>query len=286
MFPGKVRRVLILIFVVRAVVGISLLTIAQTPTKPLVRFTATTDNVASAGETVRIDLFAWSTEADRDEFVKSWVSPSRPAPAVGEDPAPAGRGGRGNRGAEAPAPAVNAVRTAADAGARGDAGPDGQASAGGRGARSGRGGRGGRGAGGGGDEIPAAPAAPMTPAASLAASLKKAPGVGMLWTSETVGYSLRYAYRLTQPDGSERIILATDRRLGAWNNFWKPVGTSTAIDYPFSVIELRLSATGLGEGKASLITSITVDNSAKSIALDNYSSSPVVLKTVNRQAVK
>lgn len=286
MLPGKVRRVLILISVVSAVVAISLRTTAQTPTKPIVRFTATTDNIASAGETVRIELFAWSTEADRDEFVKAWVSPPQPATAVVEDAAPAGRGGRGNRGGAAPAPAANAIPTPTDAGARGDAGVDGQASTGGRGARGGRGGRGGRGAGGGGDEIPPPPAAPMTPATSLAASLKKAPSVGMLWTSETVGYSLRYAYRLRLSDGSERIILATDRRLGAWNNFWKPVGTSTPNDYPFSVIELRLNATGMGEGKASLIAPITVDNSAKSIVLDNYSGSPVVLKTVKRQAVK
>ena len=126
----------------------------------------------------------------------------------------------------------------------------------------------------------------MTPATSLAASVKKASSVGMFWTSKTVGYSIRYAYRLSRPDGTERIILATDRRLGAWNNFWKPAGASTVIDYPFSVLELRLGATGVGEGKASLTTPITVDSGAKSIALDNYAASPVILKAVRRQTVK
>ena len=100
MLPGKIRRVLILISVVFAVVGISLSTIAQTPAKPIVRFTATADNVGSAGETVRIELFAWSTETDRDEFVKAWTSPPRPAPALVEDAAPNGRGGRGGRGGQ------------------------------------------------------------------------------------------------------------------------------------------------------------------------------------------
>jgi hypothetical protein len=108
----------------------------------------------------------------------------------------------------------------------------------------------------------------------------------MMWTSETVGYSIRYAYRVATPDGSERIILATDRRLGAWNNAWKTVAGSTTLDYPFSVIELRLTATGPGEGKASLTTPINVDNAAKSIALENYPDAPVVLKAVKRQAVK
>src|SRR5262245_10319387 len=126
----------------------------------------------------------------------------------------------------------------------------------------------------------------MTPETSLAAALQKAPSVGMLWTSETVGYSIRYAYRLPQPDGSERIILATDRRLGAWNTFWKPAGTATPTDYPFSIIELHLNATGLGEGKASLASPIGVDNNAKSLALENYSGLPTILKAVKRQSVK
>lgn len=126
----------------------------------------------------------------------------------------------------------------------------------------------------------------ITPAASLGTSLNKAPSVGMLWTSETVGYSIRYAYRLTQADGVERIILATDRRLGAWNNSWKPIGGSAVSDYPFSIIEIRFNGTGPGEGKASLTTPISVDSSAKSIALDNYASSPVLFKAVKKQSVK
>jgi hypothetical protein len=107
----------------------------------------------------------------------------------------------------------------------------------------------------------------------------------MLWTSETVGYSIKYAYRLPPSDGSEHIILATDRRLGAFNDFWKPAGTAQTSDYPFSIIELRLTSAGLGEGKVSL-GAITVDGGVKSIALDNYTNLPVVLKAVKRQIVK
>ena len=153
----------------------------------------------------------------------------------------------------------------------------------GGGGGGGRGGRGGRG-GGGGDAAPL-PVIPVTPAMSLASALQKVPSVGMIWTSETVGYSIRYAYRLPQPDGSEHIILATDRRLGAWNDFWKPAGGASTSDYPFSIIELRLASAGLGEGKVSL-GSINVDGGVKSIALENYTNLPVVLKAVKKQAVK
>src|SRR5439155_25038913 len=107
-------------------------------------------------------------------------------------------------------------------------------------AQAGRGG-GGRGGGRGGA---GAAGPPQTPESSLAAALQTAPTAGILWTSESTGYSIHYAYRIAQPDGGQRIILATDRRLGVWNNLWKPVGGATANNYEFTVIELRLNAKG------------------------------------------
>src|SRR5689334_22260932 len=40
------------------------------------------------------------------------------------------------------------------------------------------------------------------------------PTVGYLWTSASAGYSIRYAYKSTAADGSQRIVLLTDRKLG------------------------------------------------------------------------
>src|SRR5688572_5864937 len=39
------------------------------------------------------------------------------------------------------------------------------------------------------------------------------PTIGYVWTSESAGYSVRYAYRVPIPDGGQRIILMTDRAL-------------------------------------------------------------------------
>jgi len=164
-----------------------------------------------------------------------------------------------------------AAAAAPAAGARGGAeGARGGGARGGDGAR----GRGGRGA--------AADAPPATPEGSLAAALGKVPTVGYVWSSETAGYSVHYAARLAQPDGSERIILITDRRLGAWNNLWKPAGAASPTDYEFSLIELHLNSKGEGEGKASLTGKVTVDNAAKTIVLENYAALPVILKGVKR----
>ena len=112
--------------------------------------------------------------------------------------------------------------------------------------------------------------------------MKKEPTVGVLWTSEIVGYSIKYAYRLPQPDGGERIILATDRRVGTWSNLWK-LPASNATDYAFSIIELRVNSNGVGEGKISMTGKLAVDSNAKAIALDGYDALPVILKGVKRQ---
>jgi len=46
---------------------------------------------------------------------------------------------------------------------------------------------------------------------------------------------------------------------------------------------VHLNPKGLGEGKISITGKLAVDNAAKTIALENYSALPVVLKNVNPQ---
>jgi hypothetical protein len=117
------------------------------------------------------------------------------------------------------------------------------------------------------------------PEVELARALQEATTVGYLWTSELAGYALRYAGRVTAADGSQRIVLITQRRLGAMNQKWVPA-SGAPNKYEFSVIELRLNARGEGEGKASLIGKVTADTSAKIVVLENYESLPVVFSAI------
>ena len=234
-----------------------------------VRYTATSSNVSGAGEAIKINLTEWSPDSRRDEFVAAWTL-TAPAPqgrggrgAGGGGGAGRGGGGRGARGGAAtPAPAVPDLPADPDA-----VNPDNPAPARGRG--------GARGGGG---------ASTQTPEASLAAALKKASTVGILWTSENVGYSIKYAYRLPQQDSGERIILATDRRVGAWSNLWQPAPSITPSDYPFSIIELHVNSRGEGEGRGVMTGKIFIDPAAKTIALDGYATQPTILKSVKRQS--
>ena len=58
-----------------------------------------------------------------------------------------------------------------------------------------------------------------------------------------------------------------------------------SIDYPFTVIELRLNRDGEGEGKMSIATKITVDKDSNMITLENYDIQPVMLTNVKSEKV-
>lgn len=117
----------------------------------------------------------------------------------------------------------------------------------------------------------------------LLETLKAAPSAGYIWTSESLGYSLRYAHKMTLPNGGERIIVATDRPLGAWSRTaWKAAASKDAKESQLTLIEMRLNRQGRGEGKMSLAGKIVAEADGNTLALDNYASAPVLLKGAMR----
>jgi hypothetical protein len=141
------------------------------------------------------------------------------------------------------------------------------------GAAAGRTGRAGRGGARGGA------AAPPNPLANLTTAIKAAPTVGFVWTGDITGYSIKYSWHAPAADGGERIVLVTDRRLGANSPGW-PVSSGGPADAEFTVLELRLDSHGGGEAKSSLHSSVVVDEPAKTLALASYASVPTLLKVV------
>jgi hypothetical protein len=119
---------------------------------------------------------------------------------------------------------------------------------------------------------------------ALAEAIQKGPSLGTIWTSESLGYTIRYAYREALPNGTERVVLVTDRRFGSWSGqVWKPLKQAESVDYPFSLVELRLKQNGAGEGKMSLTTKVAVDESGKTLALAGYDAAPIVLRNAKRE---
>jgi lipopolysaccharide export system protein LptA len=57
------------------------------------------------------------------------------------------------------------------------------------------------------------------------------------------------------------------------------------MDYPFSLIEMRINAQGEGEGKFAVATRITYNKDKQVIELENYSSEPVRLTTIRAERI-
>jgi hypothetical protein len=247
------------------------LAMAQRPvpdSAAILSLTATTAGVVGAPDSIRIDVLRWSTDAEREQLMAAWNMTGAERGGRGGSSggsAAAGRGagrGRGGRGVAAPAD---------------DPAPDPDAVQDPFGTFGLRGGRGGR---GGGEDAPARP----TPEGAFAIALRQATTLGYLWSSEVAGYALRYAGNVSGPNGVDRIILITDRRLGKTNDLWTGSGPGTPTTYDFSVMELRVNAKGEGEGKVSLTGKVAPDSTAKIVALEDYGSLPVVLRNVKRRA--
>ncbi len=270
---------------------------AAAPAAKEVVFTATSANVTETGQPVKIRIFRWSSDDERTPLVTALT-----APPAGPARAGGGRGGGRPGGAQAGGGNPAAGRAAATGDAAGDAAAPPQAAAGaaapqtpqaaggaaaggaaaGGAAAAGRGGaaagRGGGGRGGRGGD-----AAPLTPIQVFTAALQKAPTIGYLWTNDVTGYSIKYAWHTTQPDGTERIVLATDRRLGAYSPAWTLKAGGSPTDYEFTVLELHLDPKG-GEGKSSLTTKISADNETKQLSLENYAAAPAILANVKKSS--
>ncbi len=91
-----------------------------------------------------------------------------------------------------------------------------------------------------------------------------------------LGHDIRYAWQSPLPDGGTRIVLGTDRYIG----FQEARAQPRSIDYPFTLIEIRVNKAGEGEGKMAIATMIDYEKDKKQLVLENYASEPVRLSKV------
>jgi hypothetical protein len=114
----------------------------------------------------------------------------------------------------------------------------------------------------------------------LLEAIQKNPVTGTIRTPGQLAYDLRYARRIPLPDGGNRITLATDRRM----SFWEIRNQPRSVDYPFTWIQIQINRDGEGEGRMSLATKITIEDS--NIVLENYQLQPVLLKSIREEKLK
>jgi hypothetical protein len=105
---------------------------------------------------------------------------------------------------------------------------------------------------------------------------KVKPRVGYIRNPNSLGYDLQYAYRFVNSDGTSKVVIATDRRIG----FLEAANRTRTMDYPFTLIEMHLDKDGNGEGRMAVGVQISKSKDGKTVELENYGISPVVLNQI------
>jgi hypothetical protein len=109
-------------------------------------------------------------------------------------------------------------------------------------------------------------------------ALRDTKPVGTIRPPQGLGWDLRFARQEPLEDGGRRVIIITDRPIG----FAEAVRQPRTMDYPFTVIELRLDGKGEGEGRASIATRLTWNRRMNTIELENYDIQPVLLNRIRK----
>jgi hypothetical protein len=97
-----------------------------------------------------------------------------------------------------------------------------------------------------------------------------------------LGLDLHYAWQSPLPEGGRRIVLATDRYIG----FHEARSQPRTIDYPITLMEIRVDKDGNGVGKLAIATKVSFDKKKNQLELENYSSEPVRLNNVKVKVKK
>ena len=125
----------------------------------------------------------------------------------------------------------------------------------------------------------------------LAGALQKGPdtlldelqdqkSVGTIRTPDSLGYDLRYAHQEPAEDGGRRIVIATDRPIG----FWEQRDQPRSIQYPFTVIQIEIDKNGEGKGTLSYATKVMPRGDI--IVLENFSTAPIMLRDVRARPIR
>jgi hypothetical protein len=267
----RLTRIPAILGLALALTGVAAAGLAYAQVARVDGYHGTLTNVADLeGTPIRIDLVRWSTDEDRavvidaiEGYDEGLVARAAWLEARAAEEAAA---------AAAEAAAAEAAEAAEAAGVEADGrGARGEAAGPGRGGRGG--GRGGR----GGDddaEEESEPEPEPDPLRDYRTAMNEIDTAGVLWADTGAGYTIKYAFNEPLEGGGERVVLVTSTPLGSHRyRGWQTAAAPE--DYLYSVIELRIPASGAGEGKTSLSTGVAIDAATGAIGLANYDQAPV-----------
>ena len=105
------------------------------------------------------------------------------------------------------------------------------------------------------------------------------PPVGHISTTGTLGWDLFYARNQANPDGSRRVVFATNRRVA----FGEAASNTRSMQYQFTLGEIHLDAKGKGDGKLVPMARVSWNKDQKKLEIENYNALPVDLLSVSTE---
>jgi hypothetical protein len=112
--------------------------------------------------------------------------------------------------------------------------------------------------------------------------LLKRPRLGYIRLPNTMGHDIHYAVQQPLPEGGRRVIVVTDRPIG----FGEARNNTRSMDYPFTMVEFRFNAAGVGEGKMSTGTQIQKSKDGSHLELEMWGNTPTRFTEVKSKVKK
>lgn len=110
----------------------------------------------------------------------------------------------------------------------------------------------------------------------LLEKLRDMRSVGRIYSSDTIGYDLRFAEQQPLPDGGRKIVLATDRPM----SFREIFNQARSADYPFTWVQLNMRPDGTGQGGLAVRARVFGDHPSRPIEVETFEIQPIKLQQV------
>jgi hypothetical protein len=110
----------------------------------------------------------------------------------------------------------------------------------------------------------------------LLSALQRAPRIGIFRVPGNLSWDIKYAFQLRGRDNRTRIYLLTDRNVSIAEASARP----RSMDYPFTVIEMRVDDSGIGDGQVMVAAAIGFDR--KDLVIEEFLDRPIRLTKVRK----
>ena len=111
---------------------------------------------------------------------------------------------------------------------------------------------------------------------ALIQALEHGERVGYIRLANSQAYELKYARSTDLPDGTRRVVIATNRMI----QFKEAVTPTRSRYYDFSIAEMRFPKGEKGVGKLAPATAISINKETNALAIENFGVEPVRMSSI------